>query len=206
MKTRATRVTMMALAALVGTASARNIAVSAGPVIPVCVEEGNPMVDLFQAEHLASQMFLTADVTIQWHASKNCPANGIRISLTQNVPPSDHPHAYAYALPYEGTHIVVFRDRIEAATGPRAHHFLLAHVLVHEITHVLEGTCRHSETGVLKASFTQHDISQMEFEPLPFAAEDLELIQIGLAARQTRLAQVQANSQASPAVEAAVTR
>jgi hypothetical protein len=134
-------------------------------------------------------------VTIRWRAWNGCPADGLRISLSQSSPATDHPHSYAYALPYEGTHIVIFLDRIEASGGPRALHYLLAHVLVHEITHILEGTCRHSGTGVLKAVFTQTDIGQMEFHPLPFAAEDLELIGQGLRARSARLEQTKFDSE-----------
>src|SRR5580698_9505171 len=55
----------------------------------------------------------------------------------------------AYALPYEGTHIVIFYDRAQAAMpDPEGVAQLLAHVLAHEVTHVLEGVSRHSAEGV----------------------------------------------------------
>jgi hypothetical protein len=88
-------------------------------------------------------------------------------------------------LPYEGTHIVLFWDRIASAGSARDTPYLLAHVLVHEVTHILQGVPRHSETGVMKAVFTATDVGGMEFHLLPFTAEDLELIRSGLQARQT---------------------
>jgi len=177
-----------------GTASARNVQlpmqVPTEPGIPVCVETtGSSSAALFLAEGLTSKMFVAAGVTIDWRRGHNCPADGIRISVSEDTPDADHPHAYAYALPYEGAHIVLFQDRIQAAAGQRAQPFLLAHVLVHELTHILEGTCRHSDTGILKAVFTQADIAQMELHPLPFAEEDLELIHFGLEIRRNRAAQ-----------------
>ena len=169
-----------------GAASARNIDIPVGTILPVCTEGVSSSAVMFQAKGLASKMFAPAGVTIEWRSWNGCPADGIRISLSQHSRLSDHPHAYAYALPFEGTHIVLFWDRIEAAAEPRAIRYLTAHVLVHELTHILQGTIRHSETGVMKAVFTQADIGEMEFRPLPFAPEDLELIQSGLTIRQAR--------------------
>jgi hypothetical protein len=92
------------------------------------------------------------------------------------------PGALAYALPYEGSHIVVFWDRVQATTGPRVP-ALLAHVLAHEITHILEGFCRHSESGLMKAHWDVSSYRMMNSETLPFAGEDVELIYAGLARR-----------------------
>jgi hypothetical protein len=64
---------------------------------------------------------------------------------------------------------------------------LLAHVLVHEITHILQGVDRHSETGVMKARWTTADYVQIRAQPLPFTDWDIDLIQEGLASRGLRL-------------------
>ena len=92
----------------------------------------------------------------------------------------------AYALPYReaGTCIHVFLDRI--VHGDRELPFtgiLLAHVIAHEITHVLEQSTQHSEEGVMKARWTYQDYHRMKSGPLPFASEDLERISAGLARR-----------------------
>jgi hypothetical protein len=58
---------------------------------------------------------------------------------------------------------------------------LYAHVLVHEITDMLEGVEHHSETGVMKAHWTEHDVADMSIEPLSFEPIDVKLIEYGLA-------------------------
>jgi hypothetical protein len=63
-------------------------------------------------------------------------------------------------------------------------------VMVHEITHLLEGVCRHSESGIMKAFWTDEDKSGMRGHPMPFAAEDVELIGTGLKARAADVAPV----------------
>lgn len=71
---------------------------------------------------------------------------------------------------------------------------VLAHVLVHEITHILEGIDRHSESGVMKAQWTVEDYRAMADKPLPFAAIDVDLIQRGLASQSGVVAMAVANS------------
>ena len=65
---------------------------------------------------------------------------------------------------------------------------ILAHVLVHEITHILQGIDRHSESGVMKASWTNQDYKAMAWKPLPFTPQDTRLLQLGLNGRESLLA------------------
>jgi hypothetical protein len=65
---------------------------------------------------------------------------------------------------------------------------VLAHVLVHEITHVLEGIDRHSATGIMKDRWDDNDYFEMRRKPLRFAQKDVDLIYDGLKVRQARLA------------------
>jgi hypothetical protein len=53
--------------------------------------------------------------------------------------------------------------------------------MVHEITHLLQGVTRHSDTGVMKARWTGTDFGGMRVTPLPFTRQDVELIYSGLA-------------------------
>jgi len=131
---------------------------------------------------IASRMFHKAGVAIVWVNSKSCPPQGVRISLTGNTPAILNPGGLAYAMPYEGTHIRVFLDRIEAAKPDLAPH-LLAHVLVHEIIHILEGCARHSERGMMKAHWDGKDFSQMLWTDLPIAQEDIDLIHLAVEQR-----------------------
>lgn len=63
---------------------------------------------------------------------------------------------------------------------------LLAHVLAHEITHILEGIARHSQQGLMKAKWDNKDYVRMRERSLKFTPEDVNLIYEGLLARQER--------------------
>jgi hypothetical protein len=141
---------------------------------------------LGRAEDLAAEMFANAGVHINWRVGH--PNGGAITVGMSDVPTSDHPGALAFALPFEGFHITVFYDRIHKGFAPDLAPALLAHVLVHEITHILQGVDRHSETGVMKAHWTTADYAQMMLsKPLPFTDSDVELIQKGLAYRDVRM-------------------
>jgi hypothetical protein len=78
----------------------------------------------------------------------------------------------------------VLFDRIKQIAGSAVEVLtLLAHVMTHEITHLLQGISRHSQTGVMKAYWDTHDFLQMAENPLPLAPEDIDLIQRGLRQR-----------------------
>jgi hypothetical protein len=53
---------------------------------------------------------------------------------------------------------------------------LLGHVIAHEITHILQGVPRHSETGVMKARWERKDLQALVDHPLRFAPVDEALI------------------------------
>jgi predicted Zn-dependent protease len=71
--------------------------------------------------------------------------------------------------------------------SPAHESHLLAYVLAHEIVHILEGTGRHSATGIMKAQWTPEDYSGIASGKLTFASEDIELLHGGLVVRQARL-------------------
>jgi len=161
--------------------------------VPVCIDYqgGGDLRPANLSKAIASRMFRKIGVTLIWADSRSCPPGGIRISLTGNTPAGLQPGALAYATPYEGTHIRVFYDRIEANQPALVPH-LLAHVLVHEIVHILQGCTRHSERGVMKTLWDGVDFSQMLWTELPIAQEDIELVHIGLQKR-ARLAAAPTN-------------
>jgi hypothetical protein len=144
------------------------------------------------AEQVASQMFSAASVAINWHQGlTGCPVEGIRVTLSRlsdHAPADLPPSAMAYALPYEGNHIVIFYDRLQRKVKGTQISTLLAHVLAHEVTHILQGIHRHSERGLMKATWDGSDYQAMMWKPLPFTPQDIELIHRGLAVRSTRAA------------------
>jgi hypothetical protein len=138
------------------------------------------------ATALARRMFAKIGISLDW--GKGEPAAGasqphVFIELVTETPDDRLPGALAYALPYEGAHITVFLDRIEKEPDPAT---VLAHVMVHEIAHLLQGISRHSDAGIMKARWTGRDFSAMRATPLPFIREDVELIYMGLAKRTAR--------------------
>jgi hypothetical protein len=134
------------------------------------------------AEAIASRMFRRIGVTLIWVHSKSCPPDAIHIALTVRTPDTLRPGALAYALPLEGAHIRVFRDRIEANQPALVPH-LLAHVLVHEIIHMLQARIRHSESGVMKAHWDRVDFTQMQWGELPIGQEDIDLVHAAMEKR-----------------------
>ena len=72
--------------------------------------------------------------------------------------------------------------------APNLFPMLLAHVLVHEMTHILQGVSRHSETGVMKAHWDESDFGQMRIKALPFTEADIHLIQRGVDGRSRNVA------------------
>jgi hypothetical protein len=165
--------------------------------VTVCMEMGLAFSEATQAKAIASRMFSGIGVTIDWR--HRCPADGILISLAGLTPANRLPGALAYAMPYEGTHIVIFYDRVQESTQPNMVPRVLAHVLVHEITHILQGVSRHSSQGLMKARWDDSDYSAMTWKPLPFASEDIDLIYKGLATRAGRAsARLVARVEAAP--------
>ncbi|HEV3332790.1 MAG TPA: hypothetical protein VG096_17505 [Bryobacteraceae bacterium] len=140
------------------------------------------------AQMQASRIFAEIGVPIEWHCCGDrrlSPGPLIVVTLAADAPHSLQPAVLADALPYEGVHIRVFYDRIVRVAPASWRSTLLAHVLVHEITHVLQGVSRHSAEGIMKARWSEQDYSQMRWKPLPFTKTDIDLIARGL--RETRL-------------------
>ena len=157
--------------------------------VPVCMDSqgSGDLLAVSASKEIASRMLRGIGVTLVWVHSKSCPPEAIHITLTGDTPATLRSGALAYALPYEGSYIRVFRDRIEAYRPALVPH-LLAHVLVHEIIHILQGCTRHSESGVMKAHWDGEDFGRMLRSELPIAQEDIDLVHAGMEKRAQRAA------------------
>lgn len=198
---------MVAMAALVGTwAHAGENGQAIEPRVKVCMDAGITM-EALQAQAIATKMFADINVKLDWHTERACPANQegvINIRLDAGSPVESFAGALAYALPYEGVHIQVFVDRVRKLVTPKIMPVLLAHVLVHEITHILQGVSRHSECGIMKAIWDYKDIQKMAWRPLSFTERDVELIHLVLEKRAAHLTPVsQFTADSSPVSVAA---
>ena len=81
--------------------------------------------------------------------------------------------------------ITVMYDRGGAVIRkPASFHVVLAHVIAHEITHVVQVTDRHSDHGIMKAIWTAADVAQIESSGLGFTPQDVEFIRQGFDYRR----------------------
>lgn len=163
------------LAQTAGERTERNV------IVCIELEASDPNV-VQTAETRASMMFARIDVALHWQHKRDCPSEGIVISLEHSSTGPTR-NTLGSALPYEGRHISLFYEDIVRLYRKPVAPTVLAHVFVHEITHMIEGICRHSSTGVMKAHWSQGDILLMRWKPLEFAREDITLIRGGLARR-----------------------
>jgi hypothetical protein len=121
------------------------------------------------------------------HVSKNVSAStlqpatpDIAVEIVPHAPHTVNGVALAMAMPFtdSGVRIVIFYDRVDPLL--QGHHApgatILAYILAHEIGHVLEGVARHSETGIMRARWTDNDLRQMGIGVLSFTTEDVQLI------------------------------
>lgn len=92
-------------------------------------------------------------------------------------------HVLASAAPFgAGIRAVTIEyGRIRGVAGRlEREQAILAHVLAHELGHILQGTDWHAETGVMQANWRAADYETMQRGPLAFTAEDIRLIGRGL--------------------------
>ena len=149
----------------------------------------DPNLRLPCAENVASALFDKIGVHIQWRMGAPKPNSGtlpIVIDITSDTPLTFHPGALAYAREFEGEHIQIFWDRVKTTADDRLVTNLLAHVMVHEITHLLQGTNHHSPAGIMKARWTDQELARLNYRPLSFDRRDVEMIHNGLARRGSR--------------------
>ena len=150
-----------------------------------------------RAKLLARSMFSGAGVNLIWRGpgagreqareqAREQEPDPLRVSvvLTSSDPGDESSEVLAEAYPFAGSSrdITVRYDRVHNAAGVSRdlEPLLLAHVLVHEIAHVLQSVNRHSETGIMKARWTSDDYCEMRWKPLTFTPEDVELLHLGM--------------------------
>ena len=141
----------------------------------------------YQAKKMASDIFESAGVTLEWRSPRevrvNPPRIWLRIELVQDTPQQRLPGALAVSYPFDRCTkvITVFLDRIRSLTRDFCRESqLLAYVLVHEITHVIEGSGIHTAEGIMKTRWSTADRAAMYRKSLSFLPEDLQRIRQGL--------------------------
>ena len=148
--------------------------------VTVCIEP-DPYV-LLGVRPATSTMFAGIGIRIDWHDLGSCPAgvSAVRVRLSRDsLSMRDlNSQTLAFAQPCART-IVVFVERVKKLHRNEAG-LVMAHVLAHEITHIIEGIGRHSSMGVMKARWDYTDYIEMRRRLLSFTSEDVNLIYLGL--------------------------
>jgi hypothetical protein len=144
-----------------------------------------------RAKMVAKTMFASIGINLLWRGAGAETPPGLSIDvLIASGDSEDESGPLAEAYPFAGStgHITVMYDRVRNSAGLSGdlEPLLLAHVLVHEITHVLQCLDRHAETGVMKAHWTSEDYYDMRWKPLAFTPEDVQLIRLGIQVLRSR--------------------
>jgi hypothetical protein len=162
--------------------------------VTVCVADASlvPRHTYRAARATATWMFARIGVRIAWLEGRaTVGALGspivIQLGFAGGSVRNASPGALAYASPFEDAgNIVILWDRIRWVARSWTPEHILAHALAHEIGHVLQGSTRHSQVGVMKADWEERDLEAMERRPLPFTTTDIDLIKQGLNRRKAR--------------------
>jgi len=154
-------------------------------VVTVCMSRrGNAAV--FQAQEITSRIFARVGVRIEWQSEQHprCLVGGtITVTMSDRTPSNEHAGEFAFSMPYQGTRIVVFYDRLQSSVTRSRIQTVLGHVLAHEIAHILQGISRHSASGIMKPKWTSRDYVDMQADALKFSEDDVFLILRGLGDR-----------------------
>jgi hypothetical protein len=143
--------------------------------------------DLRGAKEVASAILASASVHVRWQGGDTIQpaAETIDIRFVHSKLLSTTPRSVAEA---SGDRITVFLDRVSDYANRNPLHMprVLGHVLAHEIGHVLQGTGRHSRTGVMKAHWDEDDYITMRSKNIGFTREDAVAIASHLGRNRAR--------------------
>jgi hypothetical protein len=139
--------------------------------------------EMTSAQSSAAAMLAGIGIQVRWaEAPSACSIAPIRIRVVDwlvNRPPDEMAYARPFAI---GAKLIVVEYEHIKRTAARARGLepkLLAHVLVHELVHVLTGGAGHSRAGVMKAHWGPADCQEMLRGSLPFTAADAVLARAG---------------------------
>jgi hypothetical protein len=182
---------LIAITAVVGFGHQAAVARERKTVLTAYVlgESFAPSLVTIAAEAQAGKMFADIGVSIQFRSGQPhapLPLHFVIVEIGDQTPKDLYPGALAYARPYDRIHIKVFYDRVHATVHSQTVPALLAHVLVHEIAHVLQGFSRHSDEGIMKAHWDANDYLVMQSKRLSFTQKDIDFIRLGLATREAQ--------------------
>jgi hypothetical protein len=138
-----------------------------------------------RAKRVATTAFAAAGIEVRWVKGKHygepreVAGGEIRTVVFDGPAPANF-RSQAMAVTNVGrgadSDVHVFYSRVLAFEDSLYMPEFLGNVLAHELTHSLQGVARHSSEGLMKAVWSVGDRAEMFRGPLPFAAEDLDLL------------------------------
>jgi|SRR5271157_5536129 len=134
---------------------------------------------------MASAIFDKIGVRIHWRTGAVPEgANAIGIRTAEHAAESATSEALAstHLVGALATEITVYKDRLQRFLDNHRSlkEVAAAYVLAHELAHAMQGVGRHSETGIMRAHWSNEDYQEMVFHKLAFASVDVDLIHRGL--------------------------
>jgi hypothetical protein len=156
--------------------------------VVVCMQEMSDT-RVRAATRIGTRIFGEIGVRLDWRGPADCPrtAGAIHVTFSRDAwAPAGNfetSHTLAYALPFEGTRIVILEDRIKLMCSQGRFPLILGYVLAHEIAHILEGVCQHSRGGIMRSRWTSTEFARMIGRGLRFTTDDADLIYAGMAGR-----------------------
>ncbi len=176
---------MVAGLAMAGRAESRRPQVYGLVTVFTYDRTGVPWFAMARAERVATAAFAAAGIEVRWVRGKRLGEPRVATSgevltvVFDSEAPAQFPPDASAATNLGGkadANVHVFYNRVARFKDRVRMPEFLGNVLAHELTHALEGVKRHSREGLMKAEWNAGDIAGMLYGPLPFAAEDLELL------------------------------
>jgi hypothetical protein len=136
---------------------------------------------------MAVELFKNINVRLIWHKGEVPPGrSGLIVRTVERAPECATGEALATTRMLGSTReITVYKDRVERFLDVHRSLARVAcgYVLAHELAHAIQGIAHHSQSGIMKAHWSNQDFHEMLFHKLGFAPSDVELIHRGLAGR-----------------------
>jgi hypothetical protein len=139
----------------------------------------------------ASAIYARIGIDLQWSRLSECANDGIRIDVEPKARADLSPVATASAYPFSKSpqRITVYCDRVQTVISGRelSARFILGHILAHEIGHVLLRTDAHADSGLMKARWTNADLSAISRVPAAIGGMHAKMMQENLDRRALRV-------------------
>ena len=137
---------------------------------------------IFRQSGIASQIRLgeltanEASLVLYTNRQDECrPRRDIALRILPSAPTGLPSTILALAIPFSpsGVNVTVFADRVVGAAHQvnRPVPTVLAHVIAHEIGHVLLRSVQHTQRGLMASQWTEHEYSLMAVSGLLFLPE-----------------------------------